>query len=65
MSPERQSVGVSNEDVPRMIGSHHNKTRALLTERLRRAQADGDLATTTDPAGLARYLIMVFNGLAL
>jgi hypothetical protein len=48
-----------------MIGSHHNKTRALLTERLRRAQADGDLATTTDPAGLARYLIMVFNGLAL
>jgi hypothetical protein len=37
----------------------------MLTERLSHAQADGDLPPSADPAALARYLFMVFGGLAV
>jgi AcrR family transcriptional regulator len=59
------STGVNNEDVPRAINNQRSLTTELLTGRLMRAQAEGDLPPSTDPAALARYLKMVFNGLAL
>jgi AcrR family transcriptional regulator len=59
------SSGVNNEDVPRAIIAQRTVTRELITERLTRAQAEGDLPADADPAALARYLQMVFNGLAL
>ena len=59
------STGVGNEDVPRAIGRQRRATRDLLAERLMRAQAEGDLPSSADPSALARYLQMVFNGLAL
>jgi AcrR family transcriptional regulator len=59
------SAGVNNEDVPRAIVNQRSRTRNLLTQRLKRAQEDGDLPRSEDPAALARYLLMVFNGLAL
>jgi AcrR family transcriptional regulator len=59
------SAGVNNDDVPRAIIDQRGKTRDLLTERLMRAQQDGDLPASEDPAALAGYLLMVFNGLAL
>jgi AcrR family transcriptional regulator len=59
------STGVNNDDVPGAIIRQRSKTRDLLTERLMRAQEDGDLSASEDPAALARYLLMVFNGLAL
>jgi AcrR family transcriptional regulator len=59
------STGVNNEDVPRAIIKQRSRTRNLLTERLMRAQEDGDLPRSEGPAALARYLLMVFNGLAL
>jgi AcrR family transcriptional regulator len=59
------STGVNNEDVPRAIINQRSLTTGLLIERLMRAQAEGDLSPSIDPAALARYLKMVFNGLAL
>jgi AcrR family transcriptional regulator len=59
------STGVNNEDVPRAIINQRSVTRDLLTKRLKRAQAEGDLPADSDPAALARYLQMAFNGLAL
>jgi hypothetical protein len=51
--------------VPLALIHLRSRTRDLLTERLMRAQEDGDLPASSDPAALARYLLMVFNGLAL
>jgi AcrR family transcriptional regulator len=59
------STGVNNEDVPRAIINQRSRTRDLLIKRLMHAQEDGDLPPSADPAALARYLLMVFNGLAL
>jgi AcrR family transcriptional regulator len=59
------STGVNNEDVTRAITDQRSRTRELLTERLTRAQAEGDLPPSEDPAALAGYLQMAFNGLAL
>lgn len=59
------SAGVNNDDVPRAIIEQRAKTRDLLIKRLTRAQEDGDLPVSEDPAALARYLLMAFNGLAL
>lgn len=59
------ATGADNEDVPRAIIKLRGKTKALLTERLVHAQSEGYLAPSEDPAALARYLLMVFNGLAL
>ncbi|HEX4504407.1 MAG TPA: TetR/AcrR family transcriptional regulator [Alphaproteobacteria bacterium] len=59
------STGVANEDVPHAIINQRNLTTELLTERLMRAQAEGDLPPSIEPTALARYLKMVFNGLAL
>ncbi|MCX4163022.1 MULTISPECIES: TetR/AcrR family transcriptional regulator [Paraburkholderia] len=59
------AIGADNEDVPRAIVTLRGRTKELLTERLARAQQEGYLAESEDPAALARYLLMVFNGLAL
>lgn len=59
------STGVNNGDVPRAISHQRSLTTDLLSQRLMRAQAEGDLAPSLNPAALARYLKMVFNGLAL
>ncbi|WP_158925047.1 TetR/AcrR family transcriptional regulator [Acidisphaera sp. S103] len=59
------STGVNNEDVPRAIINQRNLTTELVTNRLARAHAEGDLPPSADPAALAKYLKMVFNGLAV
>ena len=59
------SAGVNNRDVPRAISNQRSATRDLLTQRFTLAKAEGDLPPTADPAALARYLQMVFNGLAV
>ena len=59
------STGVNNEDVPRAIINQRSLTTELVTDRLVRARAEGDLPPSADPAALSRYLKMVFNGLAV
>jgi AcrR family transcriptional regulator len=51
--------------VPQAIFNQRSGTRELLAQWLTRAQAEGALPPHSDPAALAGYLQMVFNGLAL
>jgi AcrR family transcriptional regulator len=59
------STGINNEDVPRALIDHRSGMRELLAKQFMRAQAEGDLPPSADPAALARYLLMVFSGLAV
>jgi AcrR family transcriptional regulator len=59
------SAGVKNGDVPRALTKQRRGMRELLTKRFIRAQAEGTLDPSSDPASLARYLQMIFSGLAL
>jgi AcrR family transcriptional regulator len=59
------STGVKNEDVPRALIDHRSGMRELLAKRFMRAQAEGGLPPSADPTALARYLLMVFSGLAV
>jgi AcrR family transcriptional regulator len=59
------SAGINNRDVPRAISSQRSATRELLASRFMRDKAEGNLPASADPDALARYLQMVFNGLAV
>jgi AcrR family transcriptional regulator len=59
------AAGTGNRDVPRALSTQRRGTRELLAKRFLRAQEQGDLPASADPAALARYLHMVFSGLAL
>lgn len=59
------STGVNNEEIPRVLIDQRSGIREALTERFKRAQLEGDLAPSDDPAALSRYLHMVVLGLAI
>jgi hypothetical protein len=59
------STGANNGDVPRALIEQRSGISEALTERFKRAQLEGDLAPSADPAALARYLHMVVLGLSI
>lgn len=59
------STGKGNEDVPVALATRHKDFETILRERLVRGQTDGDLAASTDPAKLAKFVYLVFVGLAV
>lgn len=59
------AAGDSAEPVRRELASHREAGVAAIAERLRRAKKEGDLPASADPAGLARYLMTVMNGMAV
>ncbi len=59
------SAGVNNQAIPLALADQRGGMREALAERFKRAQAEGDLPSNTDPAALARYLQTVFFGLAV
>jgi len=59
------SAGVNHGDIPSALIDHRRGTEKFLTERFTRAQAEGDLPPSENPGALAKYLLMVFSGLAL
>jgi AcrR family transcriptional regulator len=59
------STGAKHADVPRALIDHRNDMRELLAKRFKRAQVEGDLLPSADPIALAKYLLMVFSGLAV
>jgi AcrR family transcriptional regulator len=59
------SAGVNNGDIPLTLIEQRGGIKEVITERFKRAQAEGDLAPSADPAALARYLHMVVLGLAI
>jgi len=59
------AAGDSAEPVRRELAQHRQAGATAITERLRRAKKEGDLAADADPAALARYLMTVMNGMAV
>jgi AcrR family transcriptional regulator len=59
------AAGDSAERVRRELAAHRQAAVTAVTERLRRAKKEGDLAADADPAALARYLMTVLNGMAV
>jgi hypothetical protein len=59
------STGANNGDVPRALIEQRSGISEAFTERFKRAQLEGDLAPSADPAALARYLHMVVLGLSI
>lgn len=59
------AAGAGNEDVICEVVARQHLIERQLTQRLERAQRDGDLAQDAEPAELARYLQTVFAGLGV
>lgn len=59
------ATGRGNADVPQALAAQRGHIEKLLRERLVRAQAEGDLAAAASPGKLARYINLIFMGLAV
>ncbi|SES16641.1 transcriptional regulator, TetR family [Lentzea albida] len=57
--------GEDGQVIRALLATWRDETRAMLTDRFRRAVDEGDLPAETDPALLARYLMMIGNGVAV
>jgi AcrR family transcriptional regulator len=57
--------GEECDSVKAELASRRNAGVALIRERLKRARAAGDLPAKADPAGLARYVATVIQGMAV
>ena len=55
-----EAEGVRAEVIARRASAH-----AALVDRMERARAEGDLPPEADPAGLARFLLAVLQGMAV
>jgi AcrR family transcriptional regulator len=59
------SSGPANAGIAKFLAASRLAGEAVLTERLARAVAEGDLPEDTDPAALARFLQVVQEGQAV
>ncbi len=55
----------SSAPIQKELAEQRNAGEAALTQRLKRAKAEGDLPAQESPAELARYVFAVCNGLAV
>jgi AcrR family transcriptional regulator len=51
--------------IPDMLMKHRAEKEAMLRVRFEQAKKSGDLAKTSDPAALARYLAVMANGISV
>lgn len=51
--------------IPDMLAKHRAEKEAMLRDRFERAKREGDLAKNSDPAALARYLMVMSNGISV
>ena len=58
------SCGGTSE-IPDALARHRAEKEAMLRERLEAARKSGDLAKTSNPAALARYLSAIANGICV
>jgi AcrR family transcriptional regulator len=58
-------ISGSDKDIPDMLARHRAEKEALLRTRLEHARKVGDLSKSGDPAALARYLMVMANGLCV
>ena len=59
------STGRGNEVVPAILAEKRGQLEKVLQKRFVQAQADGDLAASADPSKLAKFINLVFMGLAV
>ena len=59
------SCAAGTESIPRELARRRLALEATLRDRFAQAQAQGELPTTADPAGLARFIGVVCNGIAI
>ena len=59
------ACGAAAEPIRRELASRRAAGEAAIRRRLRRAKAEGDLASDADPADLARYIATVLQGLSV
>jgi AcrR family transcriptional regulator len=59
--------GISCGDavIPDMLAKHRAEKEAMLRTRFEQARKTGDLAKNSDPAALARYLMVMSNGIGV
>jgi AcrR family transcriptional regulator len=55
----------SDKDIPDMLARHRAEKEAMLRTRFEQAKKSGELAKSSDPAALARYLMVMANGLCV
>lgn len=55
----------SDNDIPEMLARHRAEKEGMLRTRFERARKSGDLPKASDPAALARYLMVMANGLCV
>ena len=55
----------SAKDIPDMLARHRAEKEAMLRTRFEQAKKSGELAKSSDPAALARYLMVMANGLCV
>lgn len=59
------ACGAGAETIPQQLAARRACVEHGLAERFARAKAEGDLPADADPAGLARYLTTVTQGMAI
>lgn len=59
------SAGPTEDAIRRELADLREISVLMIATRFRRAQADGDLASTVDPDQFARYIVTVSQGLAV
>jgi len=59
------ACGAAADPVRKKLALRREAGQAALRDRFERAKAEGDLPQDADPAGLARYLTAVVNGMAV
>jgi len=59
------AVGPANPDIPQELARRRTDIQLALARRFSHAKAQGDLAKSTDPAELARFIQAVFVGLSV
>ncbi len=59
--------GISCGDsvIPDTLARHRAEKEAMLRDRFEQARDSGDLAANSDPAALARYLMVMSNGICI
>ena len=58
-------ISCGDKDIPQILARHRAEKEAMLRTRFEQARKDGDLPKTSDAAALARYLMVMANGICV
>jgi AcrR family transcriptional regulator len=58
-------LSCGEKDIPDMLARHRAEKEAMLRNRFEQAKKGGELSKESDPAALARYLMVMANGICV